>query len=305
MQPQPTLDQLQVFTAVARSGSFSGAARLLHRSQSVVSYTIANLEAQLELQLFERVGTREPRLTEAGKAMLEEAQRMISALQSLRSRASGLKEGLEAEVSIAVDVMLPSPVLTCALKAFQEQFPTVGLKLFVGALGMIWELAMKQQVSISIGGEPGRDCGHLVSRRLGHSTMIPVAAPHHPLALQPGPLPLAAIRDHVQIVITDLTEVTKGREFNVFSYSTWRLTDLGTKHDLLLAGLGWGGLPKWMVAEDIAAGRLVQLRIEAYPETSYPLLAFHSADSLPGPAATWLINRFEQSLQALELGSLR
>ena len=119
MQPNPTLDQLQVFVAVAETGSFSAAARRLNRSQSVVSYTIANLEAQLELQLFERGGTREPRLTEAGTAMLEDARRMVSVLQSMRSRAEGLKHGLEAEVAVAVDVSLPSPVLTCVLKAFQ------------------------------------------------------------------------------------------------------------------------------------------------------------------------------------------
>ncbi len=55
MQANPTLDQLQVFLAVAETGSFSAAARRLNRAQSVISYTISNLEAQLDPQRFARI----------------------------------------------------------------------------------------------------------------------------------------------------------------------------------------------------------------------------------------------------------
>lgn len=296
MQANPTLDQLQVFVTVAESGSFSAAARKLNRSQSVISYTIANLEAQLELQLFERGGTREPRLTETGKAMLEDARRMVSVLQSLRSRVEGLKMGLEAEVAVAIDVSLPSPVMTCVLKAFQEQFPTVSLRVHVGALGMVWDLVLKKQADFGIAGPPLNAHDELVLVQIGQTAMTPVAAPSHPLALYEGPVPLSFIRDHTQLVITDLSEQTKGRNFGVFAYKIWRLTDVGTKYDLTVAGLGWGGLPKWMVKDDITAGRLVQLDLEPYPETEYPLLAIYPVDRPLGPASNWLIDRFKQEL---------
>lgn len=84
MLPNPTLDQLQVFLTVAETGSFSAASRALNRAQSVVSYTIANLEAQLEVPLFERSGARQPKLTEAGKAMLEDARRILGDLQVMK-----------------------------------------------------------------------------------------------------------------------------------------------------------------------------------------------------------------------------
>jgi DNA-binding transcriptional LysR family regulator len=70
MQPNPTLDQLQILVTVADTGSFSAAGRKLNRAQSVISYAIANLEAQLGLKLFEREGTREPQLTDVGRATL-------------------------------------------------------------------------------------------------------------------------------------------------------------------------------------------------------------------------------------------
>ncbi|MEK1887777.1 MAG: LysR family transcriptional regulator [Phyllobacterium sp.] len=297
MQPNPTLDQLQVFVAVAETGSFSAAARKLNRSQSVISYTIANLEAQLELPLFERGGTREPRLTVSGKAMLEDARRMVSVLQSLRSRVEGLKMGLEAEVAVAIDVSLPSPVLTCVLKSFQEQFPTVSLRVHVGALGMVWDLVLKRQADFGIGGPPLQTHDELVLVQIGQTAMTPVAAPGHPLALYEGPVPLSFIRDHTQLVITDLSEQTKGRNFGVFAYKIWRLTDVGTKYDLTLAGLGWGGLPKWMVKDDVATGRLVLLNLEPYPEAEYPLLAIYPVDRPLGPASNWLIDRFKQELR--------
>src|SRR5690348_15301627 len=109
----PTLDQLRMLTAVAEAGSFSAAARRLKRAQSVVSYTIANLEAQLGLELFRR-GQRRPELTEAGRAILADARRVGILVDELRARAAGLTRGLEAEVSLAVDVMFPVARLVAA-----------------------------------------------------------------------------------------------------------------------------------------------------------------------------------------------
>jgi len=296
MQANPTLDQLQVFVAVAEAGSFSGAARRLNRAQSVVSYTIANLEAQLRLKLFSRDGTREPVLTTQGKAMLPDARRMIGVLRDIRAKAEGLNRGLEAELAIAVDVSTPSPALTAVLAAFETEFPSVALKMNVGALGMLWDQLLNRGADLSFGGQPATLSDELVAVRIGSASMTPVAAPGHPLAVYRGRVPLAEVREHIQLVISDMSTVTKGRDFGVFAYRTWRMTDMSTKRDLILSGLGWGGLPTWMVLDDIAAGRLVALDLEPYPERPYSLHAFYRADSPPGPAAAWLIERFKAEL---------
>ena len=75
----PTLDQLRVFLTVADVGSFAGAARKLGRATSVVSYSIANLEAQLGVSLFDRESTRKPQLSEAGRTVLSEARTVTTA----------------------------------------------------------------------------------------------------------------------------------------------------------------------------------------------------------------------------------
>ncbi len=296
MQANPTLDQLLTFLAIAETGSFSAAGRRMNRAQSVISYTIANLEAQLELKLFSRAGTREPILTAAGEAMLPDARRMIGVLQDIRARAEGLNAGLEAELSITVDVSLPSPALVDVLNAFDGKFPTVPLALSVGALGIVWDQLLTEQSDVTFGGPPVLLNADLVSIRIGDASMTPVAAPDHPLARYLGRVPLSVVREHIQLVVSDPSKMTKGRDFGVFAYRTWRMTDMNTKHQLILSGLGWGGLPSWMIADDVAAGRLVRLDLEPYPVRPYSLYAFHRADKPLGPAAQWLIERFKLEL---------
>lgn len=296
MEAHPTLDQLQVFVAVAEAGGFSAAARRLNRTQSVVSYTIANLEAQLDLALFERAGTRQPRLTAAGTALLEDARRMIAGLQRLRGRARGMRQGLEGTVAVAADGLLPMPVLTATMCAFRAAFPTVGVRLYAGVMGAVLDLVLRREVDLAIAGGALVPRDALVERRIGGNRFVPVAAPGHPLAREPAPVPLAIVREHFQIVITDLSEHSRGRDFHVHAFDAWRVTDSATKLALLRDGLGWGGLPSWMIADDLAEGRLVELALEPYPPTEYTLHALRLADAPYGPAATWLADRFEAEL---------
>ena len=102
----PTFDQLRIFLAIVDTGSFAAAGRRLGRAVSVISYGIANLEAQLGLVLFEREGTRKPQLTVAGRALLTETRAIAAGVDGLRARVKGLLDGLEAEVDLAVDVMV-------------------------------------------------------------------------------------------------------------------------------------------------------------------------------------------------------
>lgn len=294
MQPNPTLDQLQILVAVADTGSFSAAGRKLNRAQSVISYGIANLEAQLGLKLFEREGTREPQLTEIGRAMLEDARRMVDVLQRIRSRVDSHHQGLEAELALALDAALPAPVLVRVLKAFEAQFPTVMLRLHIGTLGLIPDLVLSEQADLGIGGLLGEVDVHLVN--IGFMSMVPAAAANHPLALLPKPVALEDVREHIQLVVSDQSERTKGRDYGVFAYRTWRLTDMRTKHVLMRAGLGWGGLPRWLIADDLASGRLVELDLEPFKEAKAPLYAMHRVDRSPKPAAAWLIDQFKSQL---------
>jgi DNA-binding transcriptional LysR family regulator len=78
-----TLDHLRIFIAAADEGSFSAAGRRLRRAQSVVSQVIATLEGQLGVPLFDR-GSRYPRLTDQGCALLADARAVVSRMTKPR-----------------------------------------------------------------------------------------------------------------------------------------------------------------------------------------------------------------------------
>ncbi len=287
----PSLDQLRTFLAVSQEGSFSAAARALNRRQSVVSYTIAQLEEQLGgLKLFDRSGRR-PALTEAGSTLLTEARKVSLDVDALRARASGLLAGLEPELAVVVDVMLPTETLVDTLVAFRAAFPTVTLRLFVEALGAVASLVLDGTCAVGVSGPLAGTIGGLDKRPLGAVRMLPVAAPNHPLGACRASIPAGDLRDHVQLVLTDRSDLTRGRDFNVLSTQTWRLGDLGAKHALLLAGLGWGGMPDSMVKADLDAGRLVRLDIVGHRPDDYRMLAVHRSHAPPGPAGRWFIDR--------------
>ncbi len=284
----PTLDQLRVFVAVIDCGSFSKAARELHRTQSVVSYTIANLETQLNVALFDR-SKRKPTLTEAGKALLADARTVGLKVDAMRARAKTLAQGLEAEVSIAVDVMFPNCRLVTALQAFQQEFPTVGLRLRIEALGAVMHLVTERVCQIGITGPMLDFADTFQHQQLGSVTMIPVAAPTHPLGQMVGIIPTDVARDHTQLVLTDRSQLTAGQNFGVIAIRDWRLGDLGAKHMLLLAGLGWGSMPEDIVRQDLDSGRLVRLQLAHMASGEYTLHMIHRADDAPGPAGRWLM----------------
>src|ERR1700756_2350534 len=101
-----TLDQLRTFIAAAEQGSFSAAGRKLRRAQSVVSQTLANLEGQLGVTLFDR-SARYPILTDEGRALLVDARDVADRMDTFKAHAHSIHEGLEPELSVVVDVMYP------------------------------------------------------------------------------------------------------------------------------------------------------------------------------------------------------
>jgi DNA-binding transcriptional LysR family regulator len=286
----PTLDQLEVLLCVVETGSFAAAGRMLGRASSVISYTIANLESQLGLAIFDRNATRKPQLTSAGHMVLTEARLIVGAVDGLRARSRGMLEGLEAEVAIAIDVMFPTDRLTDLLTAFSERHPTVAVRLHVEGLGAISQLVLDRAAVIGITGPLNARLDALDHLDVGGVEMVPVAAPCHPLASVENPAP-GLSRGHLQLVLADKSNLTAGQDFQVTAARTWRLGDLGAKHALLRAGFGWGNMPLPMVLEDLAAGRLVQLELPDVEGGCYTFRIAYRTDTPPGPAARWLIER--------------
>ena len=290
-----SMDQLRTFIAAADEGSFSAAGRKLRRAQSVVSHTLANLEQQVGFALFERTG-RYPQLTEAGRALLADARMAAGSMDAFKAKARTLAEGLEPELAVAVDVMFPIARLTEAVRAFHAAFPTTPLRLYVEALGAVVQPVLDGRCRLGVIGslpEIPDDCG---SEYLLSVPAVTVVAPQHPMAAIQGAIVRASVVEHVQLVLTDRSTLTEGRNFGVVSSQIWRLADLGAKHAFLRAGLGWGHMPRHMVEEDIQRGDLVEIEIEASPTAgaAFSMHAIHRKDAPPGPAGRWFVSKLKQ-----------
>ncbi|MEJ0051148.1 MAG: LysR family transcriptional regulator [Methylovirgula sp.] len=289
-----SLDQLRTFITAVEEGSFSGAARKLHRAQSVVSEMVSALEAQIGVPLFDRSG-RYPKLTGAGTVLLADARGIVSGVDSMKARARGMSEGLEPELSVVVDVFMPIEAITAAAKEFRVKFPDTPLRLYVEALGGVFQPLLDGRASLGIAGSLPFMPSSIMSEALTEFRLVLVASRDHPLASYEGPIPKTEVARHVQLVLTDRSTLSSGREFGVISPSTWRLSDLFAKHAFLLNGLGFGGMPLHTVRQDLENGRLVELNIEGVPATGLilPMHAVYRTTAPPGPAGRWLIERLK------------
>src|SRR5471030_1962774 len=129
MNMQWNLEQLRLFVSVAEQRSFSAVARDQRKAQSAVSSSIALLEEDLGVSLFDRSSGRQPRLTEAGNALLEEAREVLRQCERLNGRALAMMRGQEARLRLAQDeAMLYQPVLD-SLEALAGKFPSLEVQL--------------------------------------------------------------------------------------------------------------------------------------------------------------------------------
>jgi len=298
----PSVDQLLVLIAVAEAGSFTAAAKRLGRATSAISYAIDTLEAQLGLSLFDRGTTRKPKLTHHGEAIVSEAKAVAHSIETLRARVRGFLDELEPEMSLAVDSMFPSDRLTTLLREFHVEFPTVPVRLLVETLGGVERVVRSGLASIGVGSLLHMDNTGFRRIDIPGVQVIPVAGPGHPLAQGSGDGPPQA-RDFVQLVLSE-QPAGDGPDFGVLSLNTWRIGDQAARHKLLLAGIGWGGMPEPIVRADIEVGRLAHLNLPDWRGGEYTMQAIHMIDTPPGPAGRWLMKRLVTLSDGVEVPTM-
>jgi DNA-binding transcriptional LysR family regulator len=284
-----SLDQLRILVAVAEAGSFRGAAKRVLRAQSAVSHAIRSLEAQLDLELFDRNAYR-PTLSAAGRVLLEDARATLLQADLLRARARSIRAGVEVELALTSDPLFPVGRLAEALKVVQGTYPTLSVRLSSGSLGAPIAALRDGRATLAIVvGDDFRD-RQFTFEAIGEISMFAVAALDHPLARLAGKEPGLSGPDlaaHRQVVVSDPTSFSEGRDFGVVSPITWRVGTHEAKHALILSGLGWGRLPDWMIERDLAERRLV--RLPATPlgldgATRLPAYLVRRTDAPPGLA---------------------
>lgn len=292
-----TLDQLRILVAIADSGSFSAAGRLLGRAQSAISQSVATLEDVQGLTLFDRQGHR-PVLTDTGRVLLAQARAVLSSAARFEAVAAGHREGLEPELALAIDPLVPSAPLIESLRALHETYPQLPITFSTEGLGGALRRLRSGRADLAICLLLPEVPGDVKAAPLIDVDLVAVVAAGHPLARLGRPAERPDLEQHVQLVLSDPVD-RDGPDYGLSGSAPWRFVDLARRMDFLLAGLGWCRMPVHLVAGHLAAGRLVELQLaddSRGPNLPLTIYAAHLSDRVPGPAGRWLLEDVKRRL---------
>lgn len=258
-------DNLKLFLAAVDHGSFSAAARVLRRVPSAVSMAIANLEAELGLQLFDRTG-REPKPTVHAQALLPQARLLVERMQALNIHALSLTQGLETALTLAlVPELLATAPWQDALAVLAQEYPSLEVEVLTApqadALAMVQ--AGRAQLALVFeryGVEP-----HEAFQEIAQETLVAVIAPTHPLLTRHagGSVRDADLFAERQIVVAGRDAVQVDKRIAI-SRLQWRTDSPVAALGMVSAGLGWAWLPSGFVDQPLRDGRLARIPFENF-----------------------------------------
>ncbi len=276
-------DTLNAFVLAAELGSFSAAARRLGKAQSAVSTAIANLEIDCGVDLFDRSG-RSPVLTEEGEALLPHARGILLGQREFMAKASSMAEGIETGLCLAIELGIGIRPLAGILERFGREFTGVTLEILMPSPSETQALLKSGRADIGLMTEQeGYPLGFQF-RGVGHSRLIPVCAPGHPLAAsgaaEAGQVDYRDLRQHRQIIRHAAPVQGSQQQSEKKSASVWHAEDPALIVELVCAGFGWAELPMPVVAGHLERGDLVKLGYR-----------FQQSDILEGIDVVWTEHR--------------
>jgi DNA-binding transcriptional LysR family regulator len=257
-----TLRQLVVFTEVLKSGSTTQASQSLALSQSAVSAALADLEGQLGVQLFDRVGKR-LMVNEHGRLLYPKAVSLLEQAGEIehlfRQDNGALRIGASSTIG---NYMLPAMIA-----AYRADYPTTGLELNVGNTGEVIAAVSEFRVDLGLIEGPCR-MPELVTQPWLEDELVVFAAPHHALVhdgvtleeLAQAPWILRERGSGTREVLDHLL-LTQLNDFNL-------VMELGNSEAIKHAvrhGIGISCLSRRVVAEQLASGTLVEIKLPIAP----------------------------------------
>lgn len=281
-------EQLNIFKTVIETGSFSAAARQLGKVPSAISMAIANLEVDLNLQLFQRVG-REPIPTTHALVLYEKSVQLLVEMNQWKQHAHALSQGLEPTLNIVVVSELLHMKWTEYILLLEQQFPLLQINIITApqedALKML--LDQTAQLALMFEREILEESEQFVE--LKRELLIPVISKNHPLATFKN-VTFEQIKKSRQIVVASRDKSI--RPELLYSQQYWRTDNHHSASMLILEKLGWGVLPEQMLIENPHLKQQLQtLHLSDFtPKFEYYVDLVWNRESQLGSAAHFLIN---------------
>lgn len=285
------IKQLITFKTAAENLNFTQTAKILKYAQSSVTAQIKSLEAELDTQLFERLG-KKLYLTEAGKAFKNYADKMISLSEEAKLVTSGIKEP-SGTLVIGAQESQCTYRLPPILKEYKNQFPHVKL-IFKPAHSD--EIAKKEllngNLDLAFIMDVPKPLDSLITEELVPDEMRLVASPTHHLANKPN----VTIKDleHETLLLTE-----KGcsyrtiledsfKEANIFPTNKFEFVSIEAIKQCIVADLGIAFLPAMVVDQDIKEGRMKELQWNNPIPPIFTQIAWHKDKLMTVPLQSFI-----------------
>lgn len=258
--------QLQVFEAVARRSSYTRAAEELHLSQPAVSMQVRQLEEEIGLPLFERLG-KTMNLTEAGREVYEHARSIGGTLDDLAEVIAALKGVDRGRLSIAVasTVNYFAPRL---LAHFHQRFPSIQLQLDIANREQLVRLLDANGADLVLMGQPPEEVDVEAEVFLENPLVI-VAPPNHPLARERR-IPLSALAGEIFLMREPGSGTRQALERHLAERGLrvqqgMQITRNEAIKQAVRAGLGLSVVSLHTIELEVETGRLVILDVAGFP----------------------------------------
>ncbi|HEV2673036.1 MAG TPA: LysR family transcriptional regulator [Aliidongia sp.] len=293
-----TLHDLQCFDAVVRCGGFQPAAALLHRSHPSVFAAVAKLERQLDLVLFDRSGYR-VRATAAGLSFHRRAQSLLRELDGLRTHAAQLAMGVESEMHVVIGDLCPRPQVLGMLGRFFARCPATRLHLHLEAVGGPWERLFDDEADLILHWIDKSD-SRVEWLDLCKVPFIPVVAPGFLPETVKRPVTPDQMREFTQCIIRDTARhLTQQDYFMIEGAPQCMVADQNMKKEIIVQGLGWGHMPRFLIEQEMRDGRLQSIASRHLPGQTQELVVARRRDRPHGPIANRLWDHIQQEAASL------
>ena len=298
-----TPEALGLIDAVHRAGSMAAAARELGVVPSALTYRIRQVEDALDVLLFDR-SSRRARLTEAGKELLREGNRLLLELDAIANRVKRVATGWEPQLTLSVDSIISRTTVMELCGAFFALNPPTRLKIREEALSGTLQALTSGQADLAIGVAIDMAAGSAIepaannalhSKPLGNIRFVYAVAPHHPLAAAAEPVTNDMMLQHRVVAVADSVQRGGGMTVGLLDgQDVFTVSGMMAKLDAQLRGLGAGFLPEYLARPQIKAGRLVEKAVENQPRVVKVSYAWrNSAGSKPGRALQWWLKQLD------------
>lgn len=299
--------------SIARNGSFAAAARELGVVPSALTYRVRLLEDALDVLLFDR-SSRQAQLTEAGRELLREGQRLLIEIDAIASRIKRVATGWEAQLTIAVDNIINQVTMLELCEAFfsldpsglvsnsgispslplsagmpSPPGPPTRLRLRNEVLSGTWEALITGQADLAIGAESqSQASASIQTMPLGDVAFVFCVAPGHPLATVAEPLREEDIQQHRAIAVADTAVRFAPANYGLLpGQRVLTVPTLQQKLHAQVLAIGCGYLPEPLARPCLEQGRLIEKSTQNGKRIVRLVCGWRTSKHPPGHALAW------------------